>query len=90
LVIGSDLLAAGVLQVLYERRLRVPDDLSVVSFDDTLGPYMVPALTESKPLMKRWGVKPSISSCSIRNAKLTAANASSFSPSYIDATPPAR
>lgn len=49
LVIGSDLLAAGVLQVLYERRLRVPDDLSVVSFDDTLGPYMAPALTESKP-----------------------------------------
>ncbi|HKC76700.1 MAG TPA: substrate-binding domain-containing protein [Chloroflexota bacterium] len=49
LVIGSDLLAAGVFQILYERRLRVPDDLSVVSYDNTLGPYMAPPLTEAEP-----------------------------------------
>ncbi len=49
LVIGSDMLAAGVLQVLYERGLRVPDDISVVSVDDTLGPYLAPPLTEAEP-----------------------------------------
>jgi len=34
---------------LYERGLRVPDDVSVVGVDDTLGPYMAPPLTEAEP-----------------------------------------
>jgi DNA-binding LacI/PurR family transcriptional regulator len=55
LVIGSDLLAAGVFQVLYERRLRVPDDLAVVSYDNTLGPYMAPPLTEAEPPTEEMG-----------------------------------
>lgn len=41
----SDMLAAGVLQELYARRLRVPDDCSVVGFDDTYAPYLTPPLT---------------------------------------------
>lgn len=49
LVVGSDLLASGVLQALYERGLRVPDDVSVVSCDDTQGPYLSPPLTEVEP-----------------------------------------
>jgi DNA-binding LacI/PurR family transcriptional regulator len=48
LVMGSDLLASGALQVLYERRLRVPEDVSVVSFDNTLGPYLAPPLTDAE------------------------------------------
>ena len=55
LVVGSDLLASGVLQVLYERRLRIPDDLSVVSFDDTLGAFMAPPLTEAEPAPEEMG-----------------------------------
>ena len=55
LVVGSDLLVAGILQVLYRRCIRVPDDLSVVSFDDTLGPQMAPALTEVEPLDEEMG-----------------------------------
>ena len=41
----SDLLAAGALQAIYERSLRVPDDVSVVGFDDTYAPYFAPPLT---------------------------------------------
>lgn len=54
-VIGSDLLASGVLHALYERGLRVPDDLSLVSCDDTLGPYMAPPLTEADPQTEEMG-----------------------------------
>src|SRR5690606_4089955 len=42
---GCDILAAGVLQEAYRAGLRVPDDLSIVGFDDTYAPYLTPALT---------------------------------------------
>lgn len=40
-----DLLAAGALQAIYEAGLRVPEDISVVGFDDTLAAHLAPALT---------------------------------------------
>lgn len=40
-----DILAAGVLQVLYAAGKRVPQDISVVGFDDTLASYLSPELT---------------------------------------------
>ena len=40
-----DLLAAGALQAIYEVGLRVPKDISVVGFDDTLATNLSPALT---------------------------------------------
>jgi LacI family transcriptional regulator len=40
-----DVLAAGVLQAIYDAQLRVPADLSVVGFDDTLAFNLAPALT---------------------------------------------
>jgi LacI family transcriptional regulator len=40
-----DMLAAGVLQELYAHGVRVPDDLSVIGFDDTYACYLTPPLT---------------------------------------------
>jgi DNA-binding LacI/PurR family transcriptional regulator len=42
---GSDLLAAGILQALYEAGCRVPDDMAVVGFDDTYAAALCPPLT---------------------------------------------
>jgi LacI family transcriptional regulator len=42
---GCDIMAAGALQAIYARGLRVPDDISIVGFDDTLAPYLSPPLT---------------------------------------------
>lgn len=42
---ACDLMAAGAYQAIYARGLRVPQDISVVGFDDTLGPYLAPPLT---------------------------------------------
>jgi DNA-binding LacI/PurR family transcriptional regulator len=52
---GSDLLAAGALQALYERRLRVPDDASVIGFDDTFASHLAPALTTVRQPMFEMG-----------------------------------
>ena len=41
----NDIIAAGVLQAIREAGLRVPDDISVIGFDDTLGHYLTPQLT---------------------------------------------
>jgi DNA-binding LacI/PurR family transcriptional regulator len=43
---GNDQLALGILRALWERGLSVPDDVSVVGFDDVAGAaYFVPPLT---------------------------------------------
>lgn len=52
---GCDVLAVGVLQALYEARLRVPDDLSVIGFDDTLAMRLAPPLTSVAQPMAELG-----------------------------------
>jgi LacI family transcriptional regulator len=42
---GSDMLAAGVYLAMYEDGRRIPQDVSVVGFDDTLAAYLTPQLT---------------------------------------------
>lgn len=42
---ACDILAAGALQSIYRRNLRIPDDISVVGFDDTYASYLSPPLT---------------------------------------------
>lgn len=43
--VTSDMLATCVLQELYARHLRVPEDVSIIGFDDTYAPYLAPPLT---------------------------------------------
>ena len=40
-----DILAAGALQAIYEAGMRVPEDISLVGFDDTLALNLTPQLT---------------------------------------------
>jgi DNA-binding LacI/PurR family transcriptional regulator len=54
---GSDLLAAGALQALYERRMLVPDQASVIGFDDTFAKHLAPALTTVRQPMFEMGVR---------------------------------
>jgi DNA-binding LacI/PurR family transcriptional regulator len=42
---ACDFMAAGACQAVYTSGLRVPDDISIVGFDDTLAPYLAPPLT---------------------------------------------
>jgi DNA-binding LacI/PurR family transcriptional regulator len=44
-VTGSDIFAAGVLQAVHEAGLRVPDDVSVIGFDDSISTLATPPLT---------------------------------------------
>lgn len=45
LMIAADILAVGVLQYMYEKDIRIPEDVSVVGHDDTISEYLSPALT---------------------------------------------
>lgn len=48
---AGDNLAVGVLQALYEARLRVPDALSLISYDDLFAAHLPPPLTSvAQPL----------------------------------------
>lgn len=50
---GCDLLAAGVLQEMYDQGLQAPRDLSVVGFDDTFAAHLAPALTTvAQPMLE--------------------------------------
>jgi DNA-binding LacI/PurR family transcriptional regulator len=53
----SDLVAAGAMQALYTEGIRVPGQLSVVSFDDTFARYLSPALTTVRQPMFDMGYK---------------------------------
>jgi LacI family transcriptional regulator len=52
---GCDVLAAGALQALYEANLRIPDDISVVGFDDTTARILAPRLTSVAQPMAELG-----------------------------------
>lgn len=42
---GGDPLALGALQVLHQARIRVPDQMSVVSYDDAIAQLLIPPVT---------------------------------------------
>ncbi len=45
LLVMGDSLALGVLRLLYERQVRVPDAMSIVSYDDAFADFLYPPLT---------------------------------------------
>lgn len=53
---ASDLLAAGALQALYTQGRRVPDEISVIGFDDTFAKHLAPPLTTVRQPMFDMGL----------------------------------
>jgi LacI family transcriptional regulator len=54
---ASDLLAAGALQTLYANGIRVPEQMSIVGFDDTFAKHLAPPLTTVRQPMFDMGLK---------------------------------
>ncbi len=42
---ASDVFACGAIQYLYKKGLRIPDDISLVGYDDTLASFLSPPIT---------------------------------------------
>ncbi len=55
LFITSDVIACGVLQALYEKGMRVPEDMSIVGFDNTLSSLCAPQLTSIEMQLEQAG-----------------------------------
>jgi|tagenome__1003787_1003787.scaffolds.fasta_scaffold20978821_3 DNA-binding LacI/PurR family transcriptional regulator len=53
----SDLVAAGAMQALYAEGIRVPQELSIIGFDDTFARYLAPPLTTVHQPMFDMGYK---------------------------------
>lgn len=53
----SDLVAAGAMQTLYSRGIQIPQQMSIVGFDDTFARYLAPPLTTIRQPMFDMGFK---------------------------------
>ena len=56
LFVGTDQAASGVYQALQESGIRIPDDISVAGFNDTIGEVLHPGLTTVREFPKELGV----------------------------------
>ncbi|MBS1851583.1 MAG: substrate-binding domain-containing protein [Acidobacteria bacterium] len=56
LFVGTDQAASGVYQALQESGVRIPDDISVAGFNDTIGEVLHPGLTTVREFPKELGV----------------------------------
>jgi DNA-binding LacI/PurR family transcriptional regulator len=55
LFVGTDQAASGVYQALQESGIRIPDDVSVAGFNDTIGEVLHPGLTTVREFPKELG-----------------------------------
>lgn len=57
LFIGSDTMAVGAYKAIYEKNLKIPDDISVISFNDQpSAKYLIPSLTSVKVYTEYMGI----------------------------------
>ena len=53
----NDMLASGVMHAIQMHNLRIPEDISVIGFDNSDdSQYLSPALTSIAPVLRRWRV----------------------------------
>lgn len=54
-IVGSDFIAAGALQATHGAGLRVPDDISIIGYDDSMANILTPPLTSIAQPMEELG-----------------------------------
>ena len=54
LFVGTDQAASGVYQALQESGIRIPDDVSVAGFNDTIGEVLIQDLPPYESFPKSW------------------------------------
>lgn len=52
---AADMLAAGAMQALYNHRLRIPEDMSISGYDNTIARHLSPAINSMVPDMEKLG-----------------------------------
>ena len=86
---GSDEAALGVIEAARSRGLRVPEDLSVVGFDDTaLARFASPPLTTVRQPLREIGASRCAGRCSWPPARRSTRTTSSSPPNWSSGTPP--
>ena len=80
LFITGDNLALGALQHLYEQGIRIPDELSVISYDDIFAGHLIPPLTSvHQPLQEAANRAVSLLASSIENGQAGVVDADTVS-----------
>ena len=54
-LVTADVLVAGALQEAYRAGLRIPEDMSVIGYDNSIAPYLAPVLTTVSQPMRAMG-----------------------------------
>lgn len=81
---ASDILASGALQCLYAHKIRIPDDISIVGYDNTLSLSSVPPLTSIELQPQQIGASAIELILERKNGLRTGARSITLSPSLVE------
>lgn len=84
ILVAADILSVGVLQYMYDRGIRVPEDISVIGHDDTVSEYLAPPLTTVRLPIEDMAVEAINMIMARKNDKYNNARCISISPKIVE------